>query len=173
MVPPSPTPPALLPPHLPNPDTQDIDENGVRAPRDGPSPERNSRRRGGLPIPPRVPCLPALPPPLTACPVLDSLDIVPRRGYFYRGVTPVGLGVPGRAAIVDSCARLGLARGRARTAPPWDPAPGGNAPLHCGGTLALQSSAGSGPASLGCRTRSGAQDSAGEALSRRIVLAPA
>ena len=49
---------------------------GVRAPRDGLSPERKSRRRGGLPIPPRVSCLPALPLPLTACLVMDSLDIV-------------------------------------------------------------------------------------------------
>ena len=115
----------------------------------GTSPERKSRRRGGLTSRPRVPCLPALPPPLTARPVPDSLDIATLNYPGYRA--PVGLGVPGRAAIVDSCARLGLARGRARTAPPWDPAPGGNAPLHCGSKLDLQPRSGDGPASLGLR----------------------
>ena len=132
--------------------------SGVRAPRDGPSPERKSRRRGGLPIPPRVPCLPALPPPLTACPMLDSLDIgfcvlgaglAGHRVCFISGYRPPPGWPPDRSAIVDSSARLGLARGRARHAPPWDAAPGGNAPLHCGSKLALQTSSGSGPTTVG------------------------
>ena len=155
--------------------------SGVRAPRDGPSPERNSRRRGGLPIPPRVPCLPALPPPLTACPMLDSLDIgfcvlgaglAGHRVCFISGYMPPPGWPPDRSAIVDSSARLGLARDRARHAPPL-----GRSRGECAASLRQQA----GPAVPsrqrahhgGCRTRVQAQASADEATSRSSPRAPA